>query len=292
MPHLATQHDSHRGRAISRRGSTRALMLAALLVLGAAREAAAVAVSPIALYIDSRSRTGTLTLYNDGARPEEIEIAFAFGYPRSDSLGNVAVALADSAPAGEPSVVPWLRAFPRRLVLQPGQRQVVRVMVQPPAGVADGEFWGRVLVKSRGGQAPIEQTQGDVTLQINLETVVAVAVSYRHGSVSTGLDVTRAEVSREGADVVTTLDLRRTGNAAFLGRLRAELLDSSGRVVGTAEDLLAVYHDLRRRIAIPAPAGATGPFRVRLTVDTVRDDLPPEGPLPVSTITRVVPEGR
>jgi P pilus assembly chaperone PapD len=145
-----------------------------LLVLLAcwAQPAAAVSVSPIALYLDQATRTGTLTLYNPGALAEEVEIGFAFGYPVSDSAGNVSVPLFDTSPAGEPSAVEWMRAFPRRLRLEPGQRQVVRVMAQPPAGLANGEYWARVLVRSRGGQPPIEQTQGAVTLQLNVETVV------------------------------------------------------------------------------------------------------------------------
>ena len=91
--------------------------------------------------------------------PEEIDIAFAFGYPQSDSVGNVTVPFTDSVPAGEPGAVPWLRAFPRRLVLQPGQQQVVRILAQPPENLPDGEYWGRVMVASIGGQPPIQQQQ-------------------------------------------------------------------------------------------------------------------------------------
>ena len=41
------------------------------------------------------------------------------------------------------------------------------------AGTADGEYWGRVLVKSRGGEPPVEQTQGNVRMQLALETTFA-----------------------------------------------------------------------------------------------------------------------
>src|SRR5690606_33960663 len=145
-----------------------------------------VSVSPMAVYMSDRERTGTMTLYNPGSRAEEIEIGFAFGYPQTDAEGNIQVPIADEAPAGEPSAVPWLSAFPRRLVLEPGQRQVVRVLARPPADLAPGEYWARALVRSRGGQAPIEARQGDVGVQIDVETLVVVAVNYRNGPVGTG----------------------------------------------------------------------------------------------------------
>jgi hypothetical protein len=264
-----------------------ALLLAAMAALSSAY-AAAVAVSPVAVYIDSRTRTGTLTLFNPGSRPEEIQVEFAYGYPQSDDEGNVSVAVTDSVPEGEPSAVSWLRAFPRRLVLEPGQRQVLRIMAEPPAGLAEGEYWARALVRSRGGQSPIEERRGDVTVQVEVETVVIVAVNYRNGRVSTGLRVTGADAVQVGDTVLATIDFERTGNAAFLGRVQAELLDGGGRVVASAEEVLAVYKTIRRRLELAPSADARAPFRVRFTMDTERDDLPPGGPLPTERVVHEI----
>lgn len=268
----------------ARRAAAIGLVLMCVLTL----RASAVAVSPVALYVDDRTRTGTLTLYNPGTRPEEIEIGFGFGYPQSDSAGNVSVPVSEAAPAGEPSALEWLRAFPRRMVLEPGQRQVVRVVVQPPPGLDEGEYWARVLVRSRGGQPPIEQRQGDVRMQIDVETVVVVALNYRNGAVSTGLTVRGATAVRTDSAVTATIDFARTGNAAFIGRVGAELLDASGRVVAKADEVLAVYHDIRRRIHLPMPSQLTGPLRVRFVMDTQRDDLPPGASLPFEAMTHEV----
>lgn len=270
-------------RKLGRRAAVTALSVALFAIM--ATSLWSVSVSPMAVYIDSHSRTGRMTLYNPGSRPEEIRIEFAFGYPRSDDQGNVTVQLADSAPAGEPSAVSWLTAFPRRIVLQPGQRQVVRILARPPANLPDGEYWARALVHSKGGQAPIESRSGDVGVQIDVETVVVVAVNYRNGDVHTGLKLDDASATTVGDSVVTTVDVTRTGNAAFLGRILVELLDGQGKVVGSNEQVLAVYHGIRRRLAVQIPQGAT-PARVRVTMDTHRDDLPPGGPLPADPVVR------
>jgi fimbrial chaperone protein len=266
---------------------SRVATLALLLLAAAASAARAVTVSPSALYIDARTRSGVLTLVNTGTKPEEIEIDFAFGYPRLDSLGRVRVPLFTVAPDSEPSAMAWLRAFPRRLRLEPGQRQVVRILVQPPAGLAAGEYWARVLVRSRGATPPIEQQTEQMRLQIGVETVIATAISYRNGAVTTGLALTPVEAAPADSGVRFVVDLARTGNAAFLGRLQAELVGPDGARAGTLQEDIAVYRGMRRAFLIPVaqrPARWAG-YSVRWTVDTERPDLPPEGPLPIAPVS-------
>ncbi|HSU12512.1 hypothetical protein [Longimicrobium sp.] len=277
-----------RGRiSFSRSGRIAAAALA--LLAGTAARAHAVSVSPTALYIDSRTRTAVLTLFNPGSLAEEVTIDFAYGFPQADSAGNVTVPTTKEPPAGEPSAMAWLRAFPRRLLLQPGQRQIVRVLVEPPADLADGEYWARVLVSSRGGQPPIEQTQGDVRLQLNVQTTLVMAANYRKGDVHTGVSLTAASARRTADGVQMQVDLNRTGNAAYLGRMRAELVDAGGSVVATLYDDLAVYRTMRRRLTFAVPAGASGPFTVRIHIDTGREDLPPGGALPAAPIDQRIP---
>ena len=268
----------------------RTLAAALPLLAGTAARAHAVSVSPTALYIDSRTRTGVLTLFNSGSLPEEITVDFAYGFPQSDSAGNVTVSTTKDPGPGEPSALAWMRAFPRRLLLQPGQRQIVRVLVEPPADLPDGEYWARVLISSRGGQPPIEQTQGDVRLQLNVQTTLVMAANYRKGDLHTGVNVTAASAHRTADGVQLQVDLTRNGNAAYLGRMRAELLDAGGNALSTLYDDVAVYRTMRRRLTFPAPAaGAGGPFSVRVHIDTDREDLPPGGALPAAPVDQRIP---
>ena len=249
------------------------------LLAATATTARAVTVSPTAVYISSRNPSALLTLVNTGTRPEEIELSIGFGYPVSDTAGVLRVDIVDVAANGEPSLTSFLRVFPRRLVLQPGQRQVVRVMVAIPAGASDGEYWGRVLVKSRGGEPPIEQNQGSVRMQLALETTFATAVFFHKGDVKTGVSVPSASAHRTGDSVQFTLDLKREGNGAFLGRVRAELVAPNGSTVAEVEDVVAVYRALRRRFVLRTGAALpAGAYTLRYLIDTERPDLPSQGP--------------
>jgi len=137
-----------------------------------------------------------------------------------------------------------------------------------------------VLVKSRGGEPPIEQTQGDVKMHLSLETTFATAVFYHKGDVKTSISVPTVSAKRLSDGAELTIDLKRDGNSAFLGRVRAELVDASGKTVADVEDVVAVYRSLRRRFVIrsatPIPTGA---YTVRYLVDTERPDLPTQGPV-------------
>jgi hypothetical protein len=287
-----TKLPRHGGRrslvASARAHPVRSVLITLAILLVTASPLLSVSVSPMAVYLDNHHRSGEMTLINPGTRPEEIRIDFAFGYPQSDSLGNVTVPVVPAAPPGEPSAVGWLTVFPRRIILQPGQRQVVRVLARPPANLPDGEYWARALIHSRGGQPPIEGRAGEVGVQIDVETVIIVAVNYRNGTVKTGLTADNAHASIVGDSAIAFIDLHRTGNAAFLGRILVEALDAGGHVLGGTERVLAVYHSMRRRVAVAIPAGAT-PVKIRYTMDTKRPDLPPGGPLPGTPVVVEVP---
>lgn len=246
-----------------------------------------VSVSPMSIFLDHRARTGTLTLYNPNPLPEEIDLSFAFGYPQSDTAGTVTVPLSDAAPAGEPSAVPWLRAFPRRLILEPGQQQVVRILAQPPADLADGEYWARVLVTATGGRPPVEQqVQPDVRIAISMRTVVVTSLNYRKGRLTTGLELTAAEAVRDDDGVRVTLDMQRLGTAAWLGRIDLELLAANGRVLERQEDVLSVYRTLRRRFVFAA--GGAGATAVRYTLSTERPELGRSNVIRAAPVTGVL----
>lgn len=259
-----------------------------VLLIAFATPLQSVSVSPLAVYLDHRSRSGQLTLFNPGTRPEEIRIDFAFGYPRTDEKGLVTVPLSETAPPGEPSAVPWLSAFPQRLRLQPGQQQTVRILARPPADLPEGEYWARARIHAEGGQPPLESREGDVGIQIALNTVVVVAVNYRNGSMQTGVTMHEADAWARNDTTFHEVRVERTGNAAFLGRLLIELLDERGEVLDAAEEVLPVYREMHRRFMMP-PVDEGVPVRVRYTVDTNRDDLPPGGVLPAEPIVREIP---
>src|SRR6059058_2689820 len=115
---------------------------------GAPLAAQGVLVAPHAIYIDHARRSGTVTLYNPNRDAAEVTISTAFGYPVTDSLGHFALRTVDQPDSTLPSAAAWVQAFPRRLTIAPLQRQTVRLLATPPAGLPDGEYWARLIISA------------------------------------------------------------------------------------------------------------------------------------------------
>jgi len=261
--------------------------LTALLALTPAAAAAqGVIVAPHAVYIDHATRAGSITLFNPGDQPVEVSVSFGFGYPTTDSAGAVSLELADSAPAGQPGATAWLQAFPRRVTMAPHQRQTVRLLASPPAGIADGEYWARLIVGAKGGQVPVAGVTDSAVVKVglSLEIRTVIAVVYRKGALTTGLTLDRVSAAYAADSVAVRVPLTRTGTAAYLGTIRTSVVDVRGESKGEDQLPVAVYYQLDPRIAISVGTLAPGTYKVRVSVSTERTDMPPKVPLPAPAV--------
>ena len=88
-----------------------------------------------------------------------------------------------------PSPLAWTQAFPRRLTVAPRERQTVRLLARPPAGLADGEYWLRMVIAAQAGRVPISGVTDTTAIQVGLtlEVRTIIGVNYRKGPVTTGL---------------------------------------------------------------------------------------------------------
>ena len=248
----------------------------------------AILVAPHAVFMDHRSRTGQVFLVNTGDSPEEVSIELKYGYPATDSTGTVFIRLIDQPDSTEPSAAAWIKAYPRRAVLAPGQRQVVRLLATPPAGLPDGEYWSRIIATSRGSKVAVVGGDSTVSAGLSLELRTIISLSYRKGAVHTGVTVTDLRAAREGDSLVVWFGAERQGNAAFLGTLTSRLVDAAGKVREEWESPVAVYYPLSRRYVFPVDSVPAGRYTLRMSLTTARSDLDQRNILPAEPVSRSV----
>lgn len=266
---------------MTRRAPTVLALLAALLSLPAVLRG--VFVAPHAIFIDDRSRAAQVTL-GAGDAPEEVTIDLAFGYHDTDSTGTPFLRMVDDPDSTYPSAADWIRAFPRRVRLEPGERRTVRLLATPPDGLPDGEYWARLIVTSRGASAPIASTDTAVQAGVELVFRLVVPVSFRKGRVTTGIALGGLQASAADDSLVIWMDAERLGNGAYLGTARFGVLDGDGRAVRDWAIPLAVYYPIRRRFVFRLDGLAPGTYRLGLRLDTDRDDLEPDDVLPARPV--------
>jgi hypothetical protein len=248
----------------------------------------AILVAPQAIFMSDRDRTGEVFLVNTGSKPEDVQIGLEYGYPATDSAGKIGITLIEHPDSTQPSAAGWVRAFPRRVVVAPGQRQVVRLLATPPAGLADGEYWSRIIVTSQGAQVAVASPDSNIHAGINLVLRTIISLAYRKGAVHTGVTLTDFRVDEEHDSLVTWIGLTRTGNAAYLGNVHLDVQNAAGHVAETWDTPIAVYYEQHRRLAFPADSLPPGQYTVHLTLNTDRPDLPQKDVLPVPPIARSV----
>ena len=189
-------------------------------------------------------------------------------------------------PTGEPGATAWLQAFPRRVTIARQERQTIRILATPPAGLPDGEYWARLIVGAKGGKVPVAGVpdSGAISVGLTLEVRTVIAVAYRKGALTTGLTLAPISASYAPDTVSVRLPMTRTGTAAYLGTARAQVVDARGAVKGESERAVAVYYGLDPRLEVPVESLAPGTYKVRVSVSTDRSDLPPKVPLPAKPV--------
>lgn len=250
--------------------------MATALVVTVPLAGRAVLVSPLAIFMDQRSRSSEIRLANSSAHAEEVTIDLKYGYSTTDSLERPTTPSfdADSVSADAPSAARWIRVFPRKVVLAPGQVQIVRLFASPPPSLPDGEYWARFLASSRTLPDTIAADQG-TRAGISFQIITSLPLWYRKGAVTTSATIDTLDATAAGDSVRVRFVLTRGGNASYLGTAKFALVDAREKAVREWQLPLSVFMRYRRRAAFPLDKAPAGKYTLAMTLATVRADLRP-----------------
>lgn len=264
-----------------------------LLLLGwcfAWQAPAQVVVAPKAVHLSDDERFASVFVENRTNSPQEVSLKFKFGYPVTDSLGNVSIHYGDEQAADTLAIDSIIRAYPEQFLLPPGERQRVRLAIQPPKNLPDGMYWSRlVFTASQYQEEAAPAARAAVETRIHYRFRQIISVFYRHGSLETGLRLQKLRSSRDSANIYITARVQRTGNAPYLGTAKLEVVDdSTGTTITTQEDLASVYFDMTHRFALPRSDLSTGTYRARLTYEARREDVSSSDLVPAKPVSRML----
>ena len=253
----------------------RCLLAACALAMPVAATAQAILVAPQGVVLSSRERTGTVELYNPGARGVEVSIRPVYGHPTTTPEGDLTLAIVEQPDSTQPSAAGFIDAFPRRLILQPNQRQTVRLLARPPQGLPEGEYWARLIIAARDAEAPATPVSdsGAVSVGLTLEVRTIIAVNYRNGSQRTGVQIGDLSAAPAGDSLIIRAPMKRTGTAAWIGTTTVSLRNASGAVVASQVMQTAVYQAMSPRFAFDRRTLNPGTYRVTVDMNTDRPDV-------------------
>jgi len=235
---------------------------------------AQISIAPSFVFIDENSGVGNVFVSNNSDNAYEVSVNFAFGYPGSDSEGNLIMNYNDSTAFTQYALDPIIRAFPRSFILKAKEQRTVRLQVISKQRRVDGFYFTRmkVLAKPQTADVTDAQTEG-IGTKINFNFEQITAVFYHKGKVNTGVVVKDIDVRQKEGALELRPHLQRTGNAPFLGSMLAKLKDADGKVVSEAQSTTTVYFDEIRRLEMKLDKVTPGTYTLEMTFETHRNDM-------------------
>lgn len=251
------------------------LFYSLILLFLASRALAQVSLAPTTVFTDANG-IGTLYVSNGSETPQEVNISFLFGYPGTDSLGNVVMVYTDSTKEDQYGLTERVRTFPKSFILAPGQQQTVRLQVKPDRTKPEGTYFTRVKVLSNAQTPDIGQTNNaEISTQVTFQFEQIIAMFYKTGSVSTGLEFNHLDTQVTSSSIVVDSEYRVSGNSPYLGSFNAVLKDDSGKILKEQQQTLALYFQGKRSFGISLPEEIKpGNYTLEVLFKTERSDIP------------------
>jgi len=92
----------------------------------------------------------------------------------------------------------------------------------------------------------------------------------------------------DGDELDILVDLKKSGNAPFLGSLIATITEESGKVLRTEKIFLSVYTDGVRRMDLDISDMDRGSYFCDLKLIPTRDDIPDGKLIPAPEVTKKI----
>lgn len=235
---------------------------------------AQISLAPSFVFVEENSGVGNVYLTNNSDKSYEVSVNFVFGYPQSDSIGNMVMNYNDSVAAAKYALDPMIRAFPRSLIMKAGEQKTVRIQVIPGQRRKEGYFFTRMKVLAKPQTADVTDsiTQA-IGTKINFNFEQITAVFYHKGKVNTGLEIQNVTTEQKVGKLFIRPFLHRIGNAPFLGSQLIRLKDSDGKTIAETQSTASIYFDMARTMEMSLEKVTPGTYSLELTMETRRNDM-------------------
>jgi hypothetical protein len=234
-----------------------------------------VVVRPPLIFIDSPKKTFPLEITNVTDKEVEVSVEIKYGYTDIDDSNRIIIRLPEVLKSDDRSSVDWTTAYPLKFLLSPKERRYIRLIVNPPMGLQDGEYWGRVIIISKPTTKSIVSKKISEKTQVGFEfrNQQSIPFLYRKGLVNTSVEIVKAPViKQDGKFIIFQCGLERFGNSSFWGRMNFELINEKGKVVKRNPQHFVVYKKIDYAFKIDISDVPKGNYVLSTTAETVRTD--------------------
>lgn len=187
-------------------------------------EGSILSVEPYRLIVASGEKSGTLSVSNKSGGKHSYNLELVDQVMDEKGITQRRETFAYSAKG-------MVRFTPKHFSIGPGEKQMVRILVTRPEGLADGDYHSHLLFRAEGSGE--EDISG-----------IAVPVVIRQGQTSSGIRVSGGKISG-GEKKKLTLSLTRSGNAEAFARVSADYIREGEKPVTVLEpQVICLYREV------------------------------------------------
>jgi len=253
-------------------------LVQAALIDSAMAAAKSLMLSPVRVIFTDRQRSADVHVINPSQ--ESITYAISTVTMRKDAKGDLREVTNETE--AERTIKNMIRFSPRRATIEPGKRQVVKLMVNKPSDLPPGEYQVRLRLSPqpaapKTGDAAPPQHGSNIALEIIVDSTFPIII--QHGDIAAevapvALSVKQTAESPSG--IAAEVKLSRSGNASAFGNVRLQYIPTNNpkatREIGHAQGVAIYLPEAERKMIIPL----NNITRQELATGTVRASYQPD----------------
>lgn len=226
--------------------------------------------------IDPKTNSAVLPISNPGTDTINAQVSLEFGYAVTDSNGGLRNNVVAAPDANAPSIVSWIRSLPQSITLAPNTSDSLKITVEVPKDLKDGEYWARLVTLQPAVPMQLPAiSEGERTMvNVNLNLRSEVDLLYRKGPASSGVDISNGRTAILPGDSLATycVDLSHSGTVGALAALRISLFKDTTEVFA-ANTQITIHYPVKPCFLLQIKGLAPGDYTARLTF-TERQNIP------------------
>jgi hypothetical protein len=207
-------------------------------------------VAPTRVVFDGNKQKESLTLVNLGKDTATFSISFVQYNMKEDG----SIVIIEKPDSGQMFADPYLRIFPRKVALAPGEPQVIMLQCRRKADMPAGECRSHLYFRAENYSKPqVMKSSVSDTNQLSVQLIpiygISIPVIIRSGAVS--VSSTLSDLNLEpGQEALQNLKftINRTGNISVYGDIYIDFIPVQGKSyrVGTVRGV-GVYTNINKR---------------------------------------------
>jgi hypothetical protein len=206
-------------------------------------------ITPKRVVFEGNKVRETLNLSNMGMDTATYSISF-IQYDMNEDGSFVSV---EKGGTGQMFADPYLRVFPRRVTLAPGEPQVIMVQYRRNADMPAGEYRSHLYFRAEKNIGPLSlKSSGDTTkLTVQLIPVygLSIPIIIRSGTVNVSSELSDLRLEmQQGSVPYLMFTINRTGNISVYGNIIIEFVPVQGKPFEIGEIKgVGVYTNIEKR---------------------------------------------